>query len=251
MRVRLVFKPLMHLLMHVRDEPRCGERRWARWLSLWASVLASASGCSLNDPVPTADIRRGPSFAQAPRALLALPVTCEADGELLPAPSPTAKPSVLGRLPGYPCTYGVRKAVEVRTRMQLKWAGYRLVDSERVNFLTGERFGRRETPSGITVEDIELDPWRDASPKQRQAMLQAIGVGGVVQSNIVVDMGGDPRGAARSVGLEMRVFATDTQSLVWESGCRVVTGRFHVFDRALERAMRCALHAPTALELVR
>lgn len=184
-----------------------------------AAASLAAAGCALSGPTPMARVRKGPAIETPPRTILALPATCEPAGE--------------------PCTEALERAVEAATRMSLEFAGYRLLDSERINVHARVRT-ERISGRGRPIVEISGAGWNQASPAQRADLLAEMGVEGMLAAHIAMGPIENAEGL-RTVTVTVRVSRARDGALVWRSRCAAVTGRFHGLDQAVELATRCAV----------
>ena len=198
---------------------------------LGLAITSLASACAITTPTPLARVRRGPAYDQPPALLLGLPATCN-----------TATAG--GCEPAY------QRAVDMATRMAIEYAGYSLIDSERVNLELRQR--REHIASseslGASAEAHEVEvtgsTWADATPAERQALVRELSIDGLLLTTISF---GEARGwsAQQTVRVGIAVMLAATDQLVWRSQCSVETGDHHSTTQAIDLATRCALEAAT------
>jgi len=210
-----------------------------RWR--WLPILICAAGCPWTAPAPVARVAHGPAFRDRCVTLAALPVRCASELTI--------------------CSRPYAAAIASATRMSLELAGYSVVDTELLNAEGWRRttttidptsnrapavpqHGLRDVPMDTAQERIERAggaSWTDAPRDQQQRMLIAMGVDGVLATEVGM---GRARGMARQRTLTMRVIVTRLDgALVWRSECDVETGDYHSDEQAVDFATRCAVES--------
>ena len=194
---------------------------------LLSAALAVIGACSLSVPTPLAIVKKGPAFTEPPTRLLALPAVCRsADADQ--------------------CEPAHAQAVDSAARMSLEFAGYWLVDSELVNRYVLQRNERsNEGRSGASTTEVSEvtvtgTTFSDATPAEQHAMLDDMGLDGLLQSSILM---GPARGLSqqRTVQVSLRVIRAKDDRMAWTARCSVETGDYHSTEQAVELATRCAL----------
>jgi hypothetical protein len=210
-----------------------------RWV--WLPALICATGCPWGVPAPVARVGHGPAFQNGGATLAALPVRCAPELRV--------------------CARPYAAAIASATRMNLELTGYTVVDTELLNAEARRRtttrtepiaarvpavpqHGVRDEPIDRSREEVELSgglSWADAPPEERRRMLIAMGVDGVLATEVGM---GPPRGMARQRTLTMRVTITRLDGdLIWRSECDVETGDYRSDEQAVDQAARCAVES--------
>ena len=207
-------------------------------------VLTFVAGCPWTAPTPVARVHHGPAFHAAPLTLAALPVTSTAEASLWTPAHATA--------------------VAAATRMLLEYAGFNVVDTERLNVESWRRSTktvetsrsagfRGATPPRLdtfvppreTSDEIGAvaggTAWSEAPPEARHAMLIAMGIDGTLSTR--VSFGPLRRLTQRRTVTTSVTVARLDGTLVWESSCDVVAGDYHSEPQAIDLATRCALES--------
>lgn len=159
------------------------------------------------------------------------------------------------------CSRPYAAAIASATRMSLELGGYSVVDTELLNAERWRRTTATIEPTSSRVpsvpqhglRDVPMDTarerteraggasWADASRDEQQRMLIAMGVDGVLATEVGMSRA---HGMARQRTLTMRVSVTRLDGgLVWRSECDVETGDYHSDEQAVDLATRCAVES--------
>jgi hypothetical protein len=188
------------------------------------AMLGVLAGCSFTPPTPRAYVRFGPARDQLVTPLAALPVTCGT--------------TTMGCLEGY------KVAVASATRIAIEYAGFTLVDGERINAELQQRTTQITETADRLIEQVEITgrTWVDLEPQQQRDLLTAMGIRGLFRAEVSL---GVPRGMAaqRTVTVAVAVTRLADEALAWQSQCSVETGDYHSEPQAIELATRCALES--------
>lgn len=191
-------------------------------IAMGIAAAAVVSACRVTLPVPEARVRRGPAVARPVTKVLALPSVCRYDL----------------------CTGGQRFAVAMKSRMALEFAGYRIIDSERINLFLGNRTerDRRALASEVGQVTVRGATWADATPAQKHVLLRKMGIDAILKT--AIDFG--PTGGAagdRLVTVRLELVTPDGQRLRWSSRCAVSAAGPSGFDKAIELATECSIQS--------
>jgi len=191
-----------------------------------AVLVLALAACNFAPPTPMAYVRRGPAYGELPTTLVAMPVVCER--------------TTMGCMPGY------LFAVASATRIAMEFGGYSLVDGELINAEMQRRSTRTVESDGGEQTDVDLTgrTWADLPIQQQRDLLAAMGVKGVFQAKVAMDI---PQGMAgqRTVTVLISISRLVDDALILQSECGVPTGDFHSEAQAVDLATRCALESGT------
>lgn len=206
-----------------------------------ALVLGLAvAGCgpmAATPPPLRPEVRHGPAAGARPGRVLVLPAACGAVDQ--------------------PCPRSYVQTVDAIVRGGLEFAGYSLVESERLRSETRQRHeehGRTTTssqspPSATTTETslVVLDGpgFEDLSVDERHAVLEGSGADAVLSVRIVV---GGQMGVwvpNQHVEVMVKLGVNHGDAMAWASRCTASSNDFTTVDAALEHAARCAVYGAT------
>ena len=196
----------------------------ARYLVAGWALVAAISGCALSGPIPQARVRRGASAGLAPpMRVFATASECTAIEHDL-------------------CARGPQVALANIARMGLEYAGFVVIDPERVHPRTGDRVERTWRSAAGSSQAVEIDgaAWDDASAAEKRRLLGELEVSGLLLSRVHLGPSKNIEDQ-RTLLVELTLMRYPGRELVWNSKCGVDTGRFRTLEQALELATRCAL----------
>jgi hypothetical protein len=192
-----------------------------------AALVLWCGGCALAAPIPLAHVQHGPAIDQPVHRIAALPTRCIAS-------SPDE------------CQPGYAIGIDALARMELELDGRIVVDTETVNVRTRDRL---EVVSGDDPATAQTErggtAFADAAAADQQAVLDGLAIDSVLGALVVI---GPPRGfggSDRTIEVDLQLVRRRDDALVWRSRCAVIAGN-DTWERALERATRCALEAEAA-----
>lgn len=188
-------------------------RCWMLRVGTAAALVALATGCRYTREAPFARVHHGPAHRHSVDPLAALPVEC------------TGGP-FLGS--------DYRRAIASATRMGLELAGHDVVDAELLNAETRRRSESNDSKASIRFEEL--------LPDQQRALLEAIGVRGVLRTSLHLGPTKGPH-LDQDVTVSVAVHRVGDDALAWRSVCTATGGPGLRLVAAIEDATRCALEA--------
>lgn len=210
-------------------------------------VLALA-GCASVELAPMRDdVRTGPASSRTLHRVVVLPATC---GSLQSTfdmpPSPAWGPGQ----PAYThdneialCQPQALTAIDQEIRSQLDFAGYDVIDVEKLNTITATRHEVVVRRDALTTDttDTRGSLFEDATPREQRAILTELGADGVLATRVWFGTG---TGTANrhDVTVQVQLAATADHELAWARRCKLeiaVLGD----AVALDRVARCAIGA--------
>lgn len=206
-------------------------------LAALATLALGAGGCTSAELAgPQVRARIGPAAALPIKRIVALPATCGSLA-LHMVPSATGQPT----REVAECPRAALEGIDQAVRAALDFAGYEVIDAERVNAITAQRHeveqysGRGDGAHTSQTAGATFD---DATPFEQAEILQELEVDGVLNTRIWIgaDVGMSGR---RTVAVQVRLVASRDRALVWARRCELEVGAARD-PLAMERAARCA-----------
>jgi hypothetical protein len=199
----------------------------------WLLVLGACASAELVAPVVR--VHRG--TARTPARVVAVAASC---GALSRVSVPVGV--------GEPARWEVRsacpapalRAAELAVRSSLEFAGFHILDAERVNAVTATR--RETVRGGVTTSTTAGARFEDATPFEQQEILRALGADGRLAVRISIGAGRG-FGARRIATVQLQLLAAP-HALVWARRCDVEIGLVRD-EVAIEQAARCAVAGAT------
>jgi len=212
---------------------------------LIASLALEVAGCGSSRLAPALiRARSGPAAAQPIRRVVALGATCGSlDLHVVEPSSPSARPSPTSSsspLEVLECGRDALAAADQAIRSALDFAGYGVIDAERVNAVAGRR-REIEERHGILASRTTWTTgatFADATPAEQADILKALGAEGVLTTRVWIGAG-TGFSARRSVSVQLRLATATDRTLVWARRCEIEVG-IEQDPSAMQRAARCA-----------
>lgn len=203
-------------------------------------VLAACSSVELATPVVRG--RVGPAAARPVRSIVALAASC---GTLSMVRVPTSASEGMW-VQQEACAAPALGAVDQTVRSNLELGGFSVIDSERVNAVTGTRREvqeRRQHWGGVQASTkIEQRGARfeDATPLEQRALLAELGAQGLLTTRVTVGAS-IGAGQRRVVTVQLQLLDVPDRQLVWSRRCELeVGGLFATDEAAMAKAATCA-----------
>jgi len=202
-----------------------------------ATLALGAGGCTSAElAAPQVHARIGPAAAQRVKRVVALPATC---GSLALHMVRDATDHATWEVDE--CSRAALEGIDQAVRAALDFAGYEVIDAERVNATTAQRHEaeqRNGRGDGERTSQTVGATFNDATPFEQAEILQELGADGVLNTRIWIgaDVGMSGR---RTVAVQVRLVASRDRALVWARRCELEVGAGRD-PLAMERAARCA-----------
>ncbi len=222
-------------------------------------VTTLAAGCWIEKRPPATEFVRGPRSAQLPHRVLAFQSMCGSLSKRISTPDAihsVNEPARVTFTEVEPCGAPNRLAVDTAVRAELEFRGYIIVDDSAVNVITGTRTETSETTTNTTamgtttqqhqLAEINGIAFVDASPKDQQAVLDQLGVDGLLTTRIWLGTGRSNGVNGRDMPLvrvQVRLVDAATGQMVWTTRCEVETSDWETLIGRVGRATQCALNA--------
>lgn len=230
-----------------------------------ALAALAISGCSSSELMPgRLTARTGPAEVRSIRKVVATPATCGTFDLTLVDATAAEKAFYgtdkmlrhVGTCPAY-ATVGVDQAL----RAALEFGGFAVVDSEKVNAITGTRqeILRRHAHSEQRNDQLVTESagerrstevvgarFSDATPLEQEAIVAELGASGIVQTRIAIGAGVGA-GSRRTATIQVRLLEMPSRQLAWVRRCELEIGGMMGSDEvAMERGIRCAVDGVVA-----
>jgi len=212
-------------------------------VKLLPTLLALAAGCGASSELaqPLLRTRTGPAAAHPPHRVVALPASCGALSTIrIPNAADPDHPTFQVR---ELCPASAMQAIDIMLRGKLEFAGFQIIDSEKVNAVTGTRHEIEQRTAYMTTRTIEQHGARfeDATPFEQAAILHELGADGLLTTRIWIGAG-IGFGERRTVAAQVRLVSISDGALVWARRCEIEVGGLLTTDEvAMENAARCAI----------
>jgi hypothetical protein len=219
-------------------------RAGARLAALFALAALGALGAcsSVELAAPVVRGRVGPAAARQVRSIVALPASC---GTLSMVRVPL-EGSAATWVQQVACSDTALRAVDQTVRSNLELGGFSVIDSERVNAVTGSRREvqeRRQYWGGVqSSTEIEQRGARfeDATPLEQRALLAELGAQGLLTTRVAVGASVGA-GQRRVVTVQLQLLDVPERQLVWSRRCELEVGGIFATDEvAMTSAASCA-----------
>jgi hypothetical protein len=215
-----------------------------------ALAMLALAGCASVELAPMRDdVRTGPARSRTLHRVVALPATC---GSLQSTFDNMPPPAVAG--PGQQaythdneialCQPQALTAIDQLIRSQLDFAGYDVIDAEKLNMITATRHEvivrRGQITSGTSdTIDTRGSLFEDATPHEQREILVELGADGVLATRVWFGTGMGT-GNRHDVTVQVQLAATVDRELAWAHRCKLEIAV--VGDAvALDRVARCAI----------
>jgi hypothetical protein len=209
----------------------------AATIAVAVGAAAIAAGCaSVELAPPRVHSRSGPATAAAGMRVLAVPATCGSLQLQRDLRATTNDPGTVEE-----CSRTTVNGIDQAVRAALDFAGYQVIDPERLNVETALRHERYSETNGSGVLTTETVGARfgDVTPLEQTRIIKQLGATGVLDTRVWV---GAAVGASerRIVMVQVRLSTAAEGRLVWARRCELEVGA--VLDpQAMDRAARCAV----------
>jgi hypothetical protein len=211
-------------------------------LAIVALVLA---GCASVELAPMHDdVRSGPAKSRAMHRVVALPATCGSLQQNFDMPHTTAtnpRQAYMQDNMIATCQAQALTAVDQVIRSNLEFAGYDVVDADKVNAVTATRHEVIARHGAFTTDTIDTrgSLFEDATPREQRAILTELGADGVVATRVWFGAGAGA-GNRHDVTVQTLLVATTDRELAWAHRCKLEIAV--VGDAvALDQVSRCAI----------
>jgi len=200
------------------------------WLAL---ALAGCGSATLTPALTRA--RSGPAADQPIRRVVAMEATC---GSLELHVVQPSSPSV--RLEVLECGRDALAGADQSIRSALDFAGYGVIDAERVNAVAARRRELEERHGLLSTRTARTTgvTFADATPAEQADILKALGADGVLTTRVWIGAG-TGFSSRRSVSVQLRLATAADRTLVWARRCEIEVG-IEPDQSAIQRAARCA-----------
>ena len=211
--------------------------RFASASSAVALALATAfGGASVDLAAPRVRSRSGAAPAPAGLRVLAVPATCGSLQLQWDRHSPTSEPGTVEA-----CSKTAVNGLDQAVRAALDFAGYQVIDPERLNVETARRRERyvETNGSGVLTTETVGARFDDVTPLEQARIMKQLGATGVLTTRVWVGAGVG-RSFRRIVTVQVRLSTAPEGRLIWARRCELEVGA--VLDNpAMDRAARCAV----------
>jgi hypothetical protein len=204
--------------------------------ALLVAALVALTAC-VSQPLaePRITMRTGRGAKQPVSAIVALTPTCGIlashmrdgnDGAVYAEPA-KCEPAVLD---------GVGQEI----RGALAFAGYQVIDAERVNAITSRHHEVIERFNAYGSRHIEQRgaTFEDATPVEQAELLRELGADAVLTTRLWIGAGYGLSGR-RMVAVQVRLASARDRQLVWARRCELQASGFESDEAALAAAARC------------
>jgi hypothetical protein len=209
------------------------------------AVLVLVTGCLSAELAPIAtQSRTGPASARTLHRIVALPATC-GSLQILMAPLPgstnsPAQQTYANDRATATCGRDGLAGIDQVVRSELDFAGYQIIDAERLNAVTASRHEIAARTNAMTHHSVATEGARfeDATPREQADILRELGADGVLATRVWFG-NSVGTGGRHDVAVQVRLAASADRALAWARRCDVEVGV--VGDApAAARAARCA-----------
>ena len=210
-----------------------------------AAALALPACTSAELAPPVVRMRAGPAAERPMRRVVALPSSCGSLTQIAVETEDPARPRWETRAA---CPAHTMAAIDNAIRSTLELRGFHIIDSDKVNAVTGTRreIQARRGFLQTTTTETEGARFADATPFEQRDILRELGADGVLTTRISIGAGLG-FGQRRTVIVQLRLLAAADGALVWARRCELeVAGLLATDELAMERGARCAVEEARA-----
>jgi hypothetical protein len=210
-----------------------------------AIAMLAVAGCASVELAPMRDeVRSGPAKSRALHRVVALPATCGSMQEtfnMQRTSSGNARQAYMQDSVIATCQAQALTAVDQVIRSNLEFAGYDVIDVDKLNAVTATRHEVIARHGELTTDTIETrgSLFEDATPREQRAILNELGADGVLVTRVWFGAGAGA-GNRHDVTVQTRLAATTDRELAWAHRCKLEIAV--VGDAvALDQVARCAI----------
>lgn len=209
---------------------------------LAAAAPATAACSSVELAAPVVRGRVGPAAERPVRSIVALAASC---GTLSMVRVPINASDGMW-VQQAACSADALGAVDQKVRSSLELGGFSVIDSERVNAITGTRreVQERRQYYGSVRSSSEIEQrgarFEDATPLEQRALLAELGAQGLLTTRVTIGASVGA-GQRRVVTVQLQLLDVPERQLVWSRRCELeVGGLFATDEAAMASAAGCA-----------
>jgi hypothetical protein len=200
------------------------------------ALAFAATGCASVDLAPPrVHSRSGLAPAADIKRVLAVPATCGSLALQWDHRGTTDAPGTIEE-----CSKTAVNGIDQAVRAALDFAGYQVIDPERIEMVTALRHERQVETDGIAIRTTETVGVRfdDVTPLEQARIMKQLGAAGILNTRIWVGAGVG-RSERRTIMVQVRLSTAPEGRLVWARRCEVEAAVV-LDNQAMDRAARCA-----------